>query len=126
VKIGTFIRPFSDTTDDALAEPDPARAHHEQQVREARLEAARNQATWEEIPETRLVPRSRFWVDAETDQVYALRAGSVFVPGSASVGFAPPNTKLEFFVNQAGEVVFLDTPFGTRTWSEIVLRRARR
>jgi hypothetical protein len=80
-----------------------------------------------EIPETRLVRRGRFLVDAETDLVYVLRRGVVFEPGRAVVGYVPDTVPMTFTVNEADdEIVFLDQPSGVGTWSEVVERQTRR
>ena len=124
MRLGELIRGRDTEPSHAL---DPAHAEHERRVREARIEAARRDPNWTEVsPATRLVARGRYLVDADTDAVFAVRRGPVFERGSATVRYTPPNTVLTYTVNQADEIVFLDTPFGTRTWSEIVARKARR
>jgi hypothetical protein len=123
VKLSTFLRPTRDT--DAVPAVDPARAEHERQVREARLQLARRRPKWIEVPESRLVRRGPFLVDAETDLVYVLRRGHVFEPGSATIGYVPHDTPMTYTVNEHGTVVFLEAS-GSRTWSEIVERKARR
>jgi hypothetical protein len=95
-------------------------------VRQARLANARRQAAWVEIPETRLVRRGPFFVDAETDLLYILRRGVVFEPGGATIAYVPPDTALTFTVRQNDDVVFIEHPGGPRTWSEIVERKAAR
>ncbi len=107
--------------------PDPARAEHERQVRKARLEIARRQHGWQEIPETRLVQRNRFLVDAETDLLYVLRRGVVFEPGRATIGYIGSDAVLTYYVDRDGGIVFHEQPGGAlRTWSEVVPRQARR
>jgi hypothetical protein len=95
-------------------------------VREARLEFARRQRNWVEVPETRLVARGRFLVDAETDLCYVHRRGHVWEPGRATVGYLPDGAAMTDIVDAAGAVIFLEHPGGPATWSEIVARRAKR
>ena len=121
MRLSTAFRPTGTTTDS-----DPAVAEHERQVRQARLDLARRQTTWTEIPETRLVRRGPFLVDAETDLVYVLRRGIVFEPSKSTVGYVPDNTPMTLYVDQDDNVVFLEEPAGPRTWSEIVARKAAR
>jgi hypothetical protein len=120
MSLRTILR-FSDA-----AEGEALHEAREQEVRRARLELARRQSAWTEIPETRLVRRGRYLVDAETDFVYVLRRGLVFEPGRAAVGYVADQTPMTYFVDQAGEIVFLEQPGAPRTWSEIVERKARR
>ena len=98
------IRPTRST--DGTPAIDPARAEHERQVRQARIELARRQTNWTEIPETRLV-----------------RRGVVFEPGKAVIGYLPDHVPMTFTVTDDGDLRFLDLQPGT--WSEIVERRAR-
>jgi hypothetical protein len=122
MRLSTSIRPARNIEDVPV---DPALAEHEKAVREARLDLARRQSAWVEIPETRLVRRGRYLVDAETDLVYTLRRGVVFETGNATVGYVVPGTPMTYTVNEADEVVFLEQP-SSHTWSEVVARRARR
>jgi hypothetical protein len=105
-------------------EPDPARAEHERRVREARLATARRQSAWVEIPETGLVRRGPFFVDAETDLLYILHRGVVFEPGGATVGYVPADAPMTFYVDRADNIVFVERYSGAATWSEVVARRA--
>ena len=123
MRLTTRVRPTRNA--DVEPELDPARAEHERRVRERRLELARRQPKWTEVPESRLVRRGRYLVDAETDLVYVVRLGHVFEPGSATVGYVTPDTALTYYVDAVGSVVFLKH-LGPRTWSEIVERKARR
>ena len=128
MNLRTRIRPFSDA---ALIEgtlTDQDRAEHERQVRQARLELARRETHWTEIaPAERLVRRGPLFVDSETDLVWVVRRGHIWEPGRASVGYLPDNTPMTYFVDQLGEVVFLEAPGGMpRTWSEVVARQAAR
>ncbi len=121
MRLSTVFRPARTTTDS-----DPAVVEHERQVRQARLDLARRQTTWTEIPDTRLVRRGRYLVDAETDLIYVLRGGVVFEPGKAVVGYVPENTPMTFTVYENGKIAFLEQPSGPRTWSEIVAHKAAR
>jgi hypothetical protein len=122
VKLGTIFRHDSE----ALLASGPALVEHEHQVREKRLETARGRANWTEIPETRLVRRGRFWVDAETDLLWAIRRGYVFEPERATVGYVRDDQPMTFMVDADDDVVFLEALSGPRTWSEVVAKRARR
>jgi hypothetical protein len=95
---------------DAVSIVDPVRAEPERQVRQARLDLARRQPAWTEIPETRLVRRGPFLVDAETDLVYVRRRGVVFEPGRANVGYIRESTGMTYTVDQADNIVFLEQP----------------
>jgi hypothetical protein len=125
MRLTTRIRPFTDANLMEGTVTDPQREEWAGQVRKARLEVARGQKNWEEIPETRLVQRGRYLVDAETDLVYVRRRGVVFETGNATVGYVVPGTPMTYTVNEADEVVFLELG-SSRTWSEIVERKARR
>ncbi len=105
---------------------DRQRAEHERHVRAARLEEARRQTTWREIPETSLVRRGPFLVDSETDAVFVVRRGHIFEPGRATIGYLPDNIPMTYFVDEAGSVVFIERYTGAATWSEIVARKACR
>jgi hypothetical protein len=123
LKLGTIFR--HDT--EAELAPDPELVEHMRQVREKRLETARGRVNWTELPETRLVRRGPFWVDAETDLVWVVRRGHVFEPGRASVGYVTDDTPMTFFVDATDEVVFIEPSGGRpRTWSEVVAKRAKR
>lgn len=90
----------------------------------ARLEVVRKNHRWTELEETALVRRGPYLVHADTDEMFAIRRGVVFEPGRAVVGYVPEGADLSYFVDQAGEIVFLDRQRGT--WSDIVAKRARR
>jgi hypothetical protein len=97
---------------------------HNEEVRSARIEVARRNPRWTEIPEARLVRRGLgYLVDAETDLVYTLRRGETFVRGTSNSGYSDHH--LAFCVDLAGEVVMLELD-GSATWSERVERRERR
>lgn len=123
MKLSAVLRPTRDT--ETVPPPDPAR-EHERQVREARLDVARQRLNWTEIPDTRLVRRGPFLVDAETDLVWVVRRGHVFEPYRATVGYVRNDTPMTFYVDAAsGEIVFIEPVSGGRTWTEILERKAR-
>jgi hypothetical protein len=95
----------------------------EDAIRVRRVEIARRNPRWNEVEETALVRRERWFVHADTDEMFSLYRGPVFMTGSASVAF---NDRVDmfFYVRGDGEVIFLERQPGT--WSEIVARRARR
>jgi hypothetical protein len=126
VNLKTVFRPFTDAAAIEGTTSDQQRNEHERQVREARLDLARRQSNWTELAHVGLVRRGPFLVDGETDQLYIVRRGVVFEPGRATIGYVPDNTPLAWFVDQAGNIVFLEQPGGPQTWSEIVERRAAR
>lgn len=105
------------------------RAAHVVKVRQARLELARANDQWEELPETRLVqrrPGGRYLVDAESDRIYSLGRGIVFEPGRSTVGYVDPNDRMTFYVDRDEEIVFLERLTHPHTWSEFCERQARR
>ena len=113
------MRPVRNLEDVASDE----RAAEREQIKRARLEVARRKSEWTEIPQTNLVRRGpHFLVDAESDQVYTLRNGSVFDPASASICYVTPETRLAFYVTEADEIAFMEA--AGRTWTSIVERRA--
>jgi hypothetical protein len=125
--IGDGLRTRLGFSDEGLIEgrtTEEQRAELARQVRAARVQAARANSRWSEIPETRLVRRGRLLVDAETDYCYSVRRGVVFEPRRATIAYVSPETALSFFVDQGGEVVFLEQRPGT--WSEVVARQAAR
>lgn len=96
----------------------------EEDVRQWRIDFARNNAAWEEItPAERLVPRLRDWlVDAETDLIWRVKGGEVFARGSAQS--LTPALHLTFYVDRSAGVVFIER-VGNQTWSEFYERRER-
>jgi hypothetical protein len=93
------------------------------EIRDRRVELARRNSHWTELAETELVRRGRVLVSAESDEIFSFYRGMVFEPGSAAVAFNE-SVPLYFYVDRAGEIVFLERQRGT--WSEIVAKRARR
>lgn len=97
----------------------------QEQLRAARLEAARANAYWQEIESTLLVRRGPFLVRADNDSLRTLHRGTIWNPSSADVVF---NDRLSmwFTVDSAGDVVFLEKSNAPATWSEVVERQARK
>ena len=94
----------------------------EAEIRRARVARARQNQRWTEIPAGRLVPRYRFWlVNAETDECFVPGRGDIFQTGTANV--IADQAYLHFYVDTAGEVVFLEKQH--QTWSELYAKRAR-
>ena len=107
-------------------EPDVVMARKRQvyaeKVRPARLEVARRQPKWTEIENDR-VPRGRGWlVSASTDAIYTPTRGVVFAPHSVNV--IADRTALSFYVDDQGDLHFLEQLPGT--WTEHLEKRAAR
>jgi hypothetical protein len=117
---------FSDADQVEGRVSDRQRAEHERQVRAARLEEARRQTAWTEIPETTLVRRGPFLVDSDADAVFVVRRGHVVEPGRATIGYVPDKAAMTYFVGRDGHIVFVEPYLGATTWSEIVARKACR
>ncbi len=92
------------------------------QVRERRVEVARSNPRWTELAAIDLVRRGPFWVSASTDELFTVRRGVVFEPGSAAV--FEQTASLHFYVDDDRDLVFLERH--ARSWSEIVAGKARR
>jgi hypothetical protein len=91
-------------------------------ARPARLETARRNAKWTEI-ENDLVPRGRGWlVSASTDAIYTPTRGVVFAAHSINV--IADKTTLWFYVDDGGDLVFLEQIPGT--WTEHLEKQAAR
>lgn len=120
MKLGTIFSSTATAEDDELAQK---RAHRER-VRVARLEYARRESGWTEIPAERLVargPRRFGWmVDAETDKVWVRYPGSIFVTGSVTV--IQTHSPVTFFVAD-GEVVPIERAQHLTTWSAVIRQR---
>jgi hypothetical protein len=93
----------------------------EDKIRARRVEVARRNSAWTELTETALVPRGRWLVDADSDELYSLHRGTVFSKGAIAFD---ADVELAFFVDRDGEVVLLE-PAG-RTWSSVVEKKAKR
>ena len=101
---------------------DGERAAHEEQVRQARLVAARRNSKWTEI-EDDFVSRGRgLFVSAASDHVYAAVRGIVFA--TASVTIIADQSPLYFVVGDNGELAFYERQ--PRTWTEMLERKAER
>jgi len=90
-------------------------------LRDARLAAARGNRRWREIQ----VPVARgpgFRVDVESDEIFTVRRGEVFVTASANFA-GTQDANLAFYVRNGWPVVL--EPYG-KTWSDVVARREQR
>jgi hypothetical protein len=99
------------------------RRAYAEKVRPARLEVARRNQFWTEI-ENDLVPRlgGRWLVSASSDRIYQLVRGTVFLP--YSVTEVADRTELSFYVDDDGDVVFLEQLPGT--WTQHLEKKAAR
>lgn len=97
----------------------------EDELAARRVEVARGNSRWTEIaPAERLRQRELgLLVDSETDLVWTRRPGMVWAPETAHVEYVDPRSEQTFYVDSAGEVVFLESV--QMTWSEHVRRAAR-
>ena len=102
----------------------PARPASDEELREARVQAARRNSRWGELDPVDLVERrgGRVLVSAETDHVYTPYRGALWATGSATP--ISDFTALYFTVSTDGELSFYEQQAGT--WSERVARQARR
>ena len=115
------------TTRASLEEGEPdqvmenKRRVYAEKVRPARLEVARRNSRWTEI-ENDLVPRlgGRWLVSASSDRIYQRVLGTVFLPYSVSA--IADRTELAFYVDDDGELVFLEQLLGT--WTEHLEKQA--
>ena len=94
----------------------------DEDVRKARISAARKCSAWEEItPPERLVPRgpARFgWmVDAESDAIYVLHGGSVFQPRTAQI--IADKAPLKYTIS-GGHVLVYERLRKPKTWSDVI------
>jgi len=121
----TMLRGFSDAHRVEANTSDAMRAAHEEEVRQARLAAARRNSRWTELNPVDLVPRNRGWlVAASDDAIYSPIRGAVFQPHSASA--IADMTKLFYFVDADGEVVFLEQVTRPATYTEHLEQAAER
>lgn len=90
-------------------------------IRECRVELAQRNSHWSELQETDLVRRGRLLVHAQSDQVFSFYRGLVFDPSFASISFNE-TVPMWFYVDRAGEVVFLERK--SWTWTERLEKRA--
>jgi hypothetical protein len=93
------------------------------EVRAMRVQQARTRARWTEIPESQLVRRERWYVDAETDRIYSVYLGDVFTKDGI-VAF-DEQRELAYFVRSAGALVRLEQSTLAPTWSDFVYQRER-
>ena len=95
----------------------------EDAIREKRVQVARANPVWSEVAETLLVRRERWLVHAETDETFTRFAAQVWARGTAVIA-QNDRVPLTFFVDQQGEVHFLERQ--AASWSEIFAKRTRR
>jgi hypothetical protein len=93
----------------------------EDEVRVARLNAARRNPAWREIDEP--VERAPWLVDAASDRVFRRHRGDVWTPGAAST--LTPDLELTFYVDADETVRFVERVSGVTTYTELLGRRAR-
>jgi hypothetical protein len=108
-----------ETADDILARE--ARQHDEA-VRKARVQAARDCPSWTEIaPAARLCPRgpSKFnWVvDSDSNRIFRPYPAAVF--HSKSANLVADRTELTFIVKD-GEVIAYEPVRNPATWSDVI------
>ena len=91
-------------------------------LRPKRLEIARSNPKWTEV-EDDFVPRGRGWlVSAGTDLVYQPARGVIFASHSTNV--IADQTELSFYVDDHGDLQFLERLPGT--WTQHLEKRAAR
>ncbi len=117
------LRTMLGFSDEHLVEgtTDAQRRAFEEEVRRARIVAARRQERWTELEEVDLVRRGRVLVSATTDEMFQSYRGAAFAPGSASI--MADHATLYFYVRDH-ELVFLERL--PRTWTEELERQAAR
>jgi len=121
VNFNTILRPTRSLDDVATIEQ-RERADQAQQLRQARVATARRTDEWVEVPQSHLVRRGPFWIDAETDAVFTHRPGAVFDHGRAEAPYSLTQTRLHFFVSDDNTVEFLEST-AARTWSQMLERK---
>jgi hypothetical protein len=94
-----------------------------EQLRAARLEAARRTPEWEELEETALVRRAPFLVHAADDSLWTPFRAPTFEAGSARV-VANDRVPLGYYLTPDGDIQFVEKVAGT--WSQVVERQARK
>ena len=76
-------------------------------LRAARLANVRQRTRWAEIPESRLVRRGPWLVDAEDDRIYTVYKGDVF-DSTGRVIFDDTREDLSFAVDKDGDIAILE------------------
>jgi hypothetical protein len=102
--------------------PDTSRPAPADDLAAIRVEQARTRTRWREIEDTPLVQRGRWWVDAESDRMFSVYAGTVF-GRDGRIAFDDQRDDLVFYVDRVGEVVVLEPAAVARTWSEYLYAR---
>jgi Zn-finger nucleic acid-binding protein len=97
------------------------RRAYAEKVRPERLKAARRNSRWLEI-ENDLVPRlgGRWLVSASSDRIYQRVRGTIFLPHSVTA--VADQSELAFYVDEDGDLVFLEQLRGT--WTEHLEKQA--
>jgi hypothetical protein len=103
-----------------LRAPEPT---PESELRERRVLAARR-SLWTEIPESRLVERGQFLVDAETDRLYTAYRGALF-SSHGRLLFGDQRSDLVYAVLATGGIIVLEPATIARTWSDYCYLRER-
>src|SRR5437763_4051941 len=75
-----------------------------EEVRATHVQQARTRTRWREIPESQLVRRERWLVDAETDELFSIHRGAIFGRDGVIV-FDDQRPDLVFYVDRDGDVV---------------------
>jgi hypothetical protein len=105
-----------------LGRPKQVEAAGDDQVRAARIRAARKNPAWTEIDDD-LVPRGRGWhVSAESDQIYTRYRGVAFQTGSAAM--ICDRAEIYYTVDGDDRLVLYEKQHGS--WSQLIARQARR
>jgi hypothetical protein len=94
------------------------------EIRQRRVQQARERTRWQEIPEERLVRREHWLIDAETDAMLDVYRGDVFTRDGL-VAFAEDRDDLRFYVSDASEIVVLEPSSLATTWSDYLYQRGR-
>jgi hypothetical protein len=111
---GTIVQPATNTRSRPLTD----------EVKAARIETARR-AGWRQVAHTSLVPRGRWLVNAETDELLVHRGGTTFETGKASL-LSGHGFDLVFTVGVDGDVLVLEKVTWPSSWSAYVRRQALR
>jgi hypothetical protein len=93
------------------------------ELRAARLAAARKCQAWTEVEEVDLVKRAVWLVSATTDELFSRYTGATF-GRTGRIEFAAEQP-LVFYVNRNADVVVLEKCQSPSTWSEVVEKQAK-
>jgi hypothetical protein len=99
-----------------------------EEVRQKRVEIARRNDNFTEIPAERLIPRgpAKFaWlVDAETDLVWVRSRGTTFVRDSVTL--VSTHAPVTYFISGEGDIVPIEPAPSIPSWSWYIARQTRR